>query len=429
MANARIGIIGSGPGGLHLALFLQKKGVTTTLYSERTAAQIRESKLPNTAIHWWNVRKREAELGVDHWDGGQVGNHFWVGLPQPLVFKGHFSAKSNIVDNRLYCATLLEDYIQRGGDVVYGAVSADGVVGLSEKHELVVISSGKGSLTELFARMPEHCLSEPKRRLCTGIYRGITNPEPEYLGVNLVPGTGELYEMPFLTFDGKHTALFFFVVPGSPWEAVMATRYEDNPKKFNDTVLGIISEKFPHIRERIREKEFGLRSALDYLQGAITPTVRRAYAKLSNGRYVIAIGDLHVTNDPLMGQGVGCASNGAFVVGEAILEDGLGFDERFCKTVEARMWAWSCDATAWNNYMLQVPPAPNTVDLIIAAAKNQVLADAFADNFAAPSKNWNALATLERSRNLLRALGMESPFTDAALAAKAGAPAAKAAVA
>lgn len=412
---ANIGVIGSGPGGLHLGLFLQKHDVKPTLYSERTPDQIRASKLPNTAIHWWNVRKREAELGVDHWEGGQVGNQFWVGLPQPLVFRGNFTAKSGIVDNRLYCATLLEDYVKRGGEVKYGAVRAEDLVGLSEKHDLVVISTGKGSMTELFPRVPEYSLTEPKRRLCTGIYRGITNPQPEVLGVNLVPGTGELYEMPYLTFDGKHTALFIFVVPGGPWESVMAVRYEDNPKKFNETVLGIVSAHFPHIRERIRENEFGLRSALDYLQGAITPTVRRAYAKLANGRYVVAIGDLHVTNDPLMGQGVGCATNGAFVVGQAILDDGLAFDEMFCKRVEEQMWSFTRDATAWNNHMLQVPPAPNTVDLIIAASKNQVLADAFADNFAAPSKNWNVMATPERSRNLLHVLGMESPMIDAAL--------------
>jgi hypothetical protein len=333
------------------------------------------------------------------------------------VFKGHFSAKSNIVDNRLYCATLLEDFVKRGGDVVYGHVKPDELLGLSEKHELVVVSSGKGSLTELFPRIPEFSLSEPKRRLCTGIYRGITNPQPEFLGVNLLPGTGEFYEMPYLTFDGKCTALFFFVVPGGPWELLMGIRYEDDPKKFNETVLGVISAHFPHVRKRIRDNEFGLRSALDYLQGAITPTVRRAYTQLGNGKYLLAIGDTQATSDPLMGQGVGCATNGAFVVGEAILDDGLAFDERFCKQVENKIMSWTCDAMAWNNYMLQVPPAPNTVDLIIAASKNQTLADAFTDNFAAPSKNWNVMATLERSRNLLRALGMDSPFIDAALLA------------
>jgi len=421
MANARIGVIGSGPGGLHLSLFLQKHGVATTLYSERKADEIRKSKLPNTAIHWWNVRKHEAELGVDHWEGGQIGNQFWVGLPEPLSFLGRFSANSNIVDNRLYCATLLEDYIKRGGDVKYGAIRAEDLVGLSEKHELLVISTGKGSMTELFPRVPEYSLTEPKRRLCTGIYKGITNPQPEVLGVNLLPGTGELYEMPFLTFDGKHTALFFFVVPGGPFEEVMNVRYEDNPKKYNETILGVVTKNFPHVRKRIDEAKFGLRSALDYLQGAITPTVRRAYAKLANGRYVIAIGDLHATHDPLLGQGVGCASHGAFTVGQAILDDGLAFDERFCRRVEERIWSWSRDASEWNNHMLQVPPAPNTVDLIIAASKNQVLADAFADNFAAPAKNWNVMATFERSRNLLRVLGMDSPFIDTALAEKAGA--------
>jgi hypothetical protein len=71
--------------------------------------------------------------------------------------------------------------------------------------------------------------------------------------------------------------------------------------------------------------------------------------------------------------------------------------------------------------MLQVPPAANTFDLIVAASKNQALADAFADNFAAPAKNWNVMATFERSKNLLGVLGMESPMIDAALASK-GAP-------
>jgi 2-polyprenyl-6-methoxyphenol hydroxylase-like FAD-dependent oxidoreductase len=419
MANTRIGVIGAGPGGLHLGLFLQKHGVTSTLYSERKPDEIRKSKLPNTAIHWWNVRKRDAELGVDHWEEeGQLGNSFWVGLPQPLVFKGHFKEKSLIVDNRLYCATLLEDYIKRGGDVAYGPVKAEDLVKLSEKHELVVVATGRGNLTELFPRVPEYSLTEPRRRLCTGIYKGVTNPQPEYLGVNFVPGVGEFYEMPYLTFDGKHTAFFIFVVPGGPWEVVMGVRYEDNPQKFNETILGVVSKHFPHIRERINEKAFGLRSALDYLQGAITPTVRRAYTKLANGKYVVAIGDLHSTHDPIMGQGVGCATNGAFVVGEAILEDGLAFDERFCQVVEERIWSWTRDAFLWTNYMMLVPYAANTADVIIAASKNQVLADALCDNFAAPSKNWNALATLERSRNLLRVLGMESPLIDQALASK-----------
>jgi hypothetical protein len=407
---------------------LQKHGVTTTLYSEYTTDEIRKSRLLNTAIHWWNVGKRESEIGVDHWQSGMIGNQFWVGgLPQPLSFLGKFSANAKAVDNRLYCATLLEDYIKRGGDVKYGAIRAEDLVGLSEKHELVVVSTGKGSMTELFARVPEYSLSEPKRRLCTGIYMGMTLTQPEVLGVNLIPGTGELYEMPYVTFDGKHTVLFFFVVPGGPWEEVMKVRYEDDPKKYNDTILSVVARFCPHVRERIDEKKFGLRSALDYLQGALTPTVRRAYTKLANGKYVIAIGDLHAVNDPLLGQGVGCATHGAFAVGQAILDDGLAFDERFCKHVEEKMLSWTLDASAWNNYMLLVPPAANTFDLIVAASKNQMLADAFADNFAAPSKNWNVFATLERSRNLLRMLGAESPMIDSALAAKAAPGAAKAA--
>lgn len=411
-----IGVIGSGVAGLHLVLFLQNHGISTTLYAERTPDEIRASRLPNSAIHWRNVRSRDKDLGVDHWEIGQERNHYWVGLPEPLDFYGYFKEKAQIVDDRIYCSTLLDDYIKRGGDVTYGHIEADDLSDLSNQHNLVVVSTGRGSCTELFPRIPKCSLAEPRRLVCTGIYRGVTT-NPDELGVNMLPGTGELYEMPFLTFDGMRTALFFFVVPGSSWEVVMHTRFEDDAAKFNKTILDVITEHLPHVRRRIDDREFGLRSKLDYLQGAITPTVRRGYARLTNGKYIMAIGDLHAVNDPLMGQGVGCATNGAFVLGQAILDDGLrlAFDERFCEAVERRIWSWTGDATAWNNHMLQVPPAPNTVDLIIAASKNQALADAFSDNFADPSRNWDVLCTLERSRKLLHALGMDSPTIDSTL--------------
>ena len=63
-----IGIVGAGTAGLHLALLLQQRGLEPTLYAERTAAELREGRLPNTVAHHHHTRAREQELGVNHWD-------------------------------------------------------------------------------------------------------------------------------------------------------------------------------------------------------------------------------------------------------------------------------------------------------------------------------------------------------------------------
>ena len=48
MKSKRIGIIGAGTAGLHLALYLQKHGVKTTIFTDRPAADYRGMRLLNT---------------------------------------------------------------------------------------------------------------------------------------------------------------------------------------------------------------------------------------------------------------------------------------------------------------------------------------------------------------------------------------------
>jgi len=70
----------------------------------------------------------------------------------------------------------------------------------------------------------------------------------------------------------------------------------------------------------------------------------------------MAVGDVHVVNDPLMGQGANTASHSAFVMGWEILNDGNSFDEFFCRG-RPRGVGHASMVTEWNNYMVQVPPA------------------------------------------------------------------------
>jgi len=413
-----IGIVGAGVAGLHLALYLQKHAIPVTLYAEKTAEQQRSGRLANAAAHWANTRARERALGVNHWDGELGGRfglfcwHFAIGMDPPLIFRGDLLEPGISIDQRIFLAKLLEDFEERGGSVAIGPLQASDLESLSQKHDLVVVSSGRGSLTQLFPRVPERSpYTQPQRLLCAGIYHGITQRDPMGVGVNISPEHGNVFELPYLTFDGLQTALVFEIVPGGDLERLMQVRYDEDPKGFESTVLKALRDHFPSARERINTAEFGASRPQDVLQGAITPTVRRAYARLEDGNFVLAMGDAHVVNDPLIGQGANAASHAAFVVGQAILEDNLAFDERWCQRTETRLWDYVSAVTEWSNYMLQVPMPLNAVQLLVAASQNKAIADVYADNSRVPSRNWDILASPERTAAFLRKFGCESPLS------------------
>src|SRR4051794_10420376 len=112
-----IGIVGAGIAGLHLGLFLQQRGVSGTIYAERSPSELLGSRLPALVARVAHTRERERRLGVNHWDGtpnDMPGFGVRVDGEQPLTFHGAFAQPAIAVDMRIYCARLLEDFAMRG---------------------------------------------------------------------------------------------------------------------------------------------------------------------------------------------------------------------------------------------------------------------------------------------------------------------------
>jgi hypothetical protein len=406
-----IGIVGSGIAGLQLGLYLQQHGIPATIYSDRTPDQIRAGRLPNSVARFEHTRNRDRQLGVDHWDSPDLGIycvHFFLGSDPPLVFRGDLRQPGCFVDMRIYLGRLLEDFAARGGRVEVGALDGDDVARLAASHDLVVVAAGRGSLAEMFPRLPEWSpYTEPQRRLMSGLFRGVSLDDPLGVSFNIAPGHGEVFQAPFYSFAGRVSSILVEAIPGGALEPITARRYDDDPAAFEALLPDLLREHAPRVYERIDRAEFGLTGPFDLLQGAITPTVRRGYAPLATGKYALAIGDVHVLNDPILGQGANAASYAAWVAGEAIeaaARRGRPYDEAFCRTVEARIWEYARPVTAWTNAALR-PPAPHVLEVFKAAARSKAIADEVVDNFNAPARNWAIFQSPESAAAFLESHG------------------------
>ena len=399
----RIGIVGGGIGALHLALYLRGHGVPVTIYTDKTASQQRAGRLANVVVRSAPTRERERVLGVNHWDGAAPDltcMSVSVGGAAPLAFVGALTPPVQVVDMRIYTAALLDDFVLRGGHVEIGVVSSRDLETLTAEHSLVVVAAGRGSLSNVFARVPAHSPhAEPQRLVVAGVFRGIHYPATLGFDVAVSRGHGEILSFPLFSFEQGLTALGIEIVNGGGLASFGRLRYEDDPQAFEAAVLDVLRVHAPGIHARVDPETFAIARPLDVGHIAITPTVRRGYARLPNGHVTLALGDAHVVMDPITGQGANKASHAAFVVGQAI-RDADVFDEAFCEDVERRVCEFALPVSEACNARLQPPPA-HVGRLLGAASRHQPLADLYALGFQHPDRYWTLISSPERTGALL----------------------------
>ena len=181
-------------------------------------------------------------------------------------------------------------------------------------------------------------------------------------------------------------------------------RYDDDPAAYDRLVLETLRTHYPMAAERVDPASFGLWSGRDLLQGALTPIVREDYARLSSGRYALAMGDAHTVVDPMMGQGANSASYSAWTIGEAIVADHV-YDERFCQRVARRREGFVHGVSDWTNLMLN--PPPHVQEFLGAMSQDKALCDEFTTNFNDPERQVDVLGTPERTRAYLALRGQD----------------------
>lgn len=391
-----VGVVGTGISGLTLALRLQQLGVDITVYAEAPPAAMRTGRLPNTVARMAHTVARERALGLDltPWAGRDLGCfHFFAGGDPPLAFRGDLARPAHAVDFRLLLPAMLELFEGRGGAVTVTGrpASAADVAVLARAHDLVVVGVGRRSLGDLFPPDPARSpFTSPQRTLFGGLFRGIADPDPLGIAFHVSLGEGEVFQMPMWTRDGPAQAVLVEAKRGTRLEAAIAGR---DPV---GALPGVLAEHAPPLAQRIAPGGPASLGPGDVLQGAVTPVVRRAWAVLPGGTLALAVGDAWITNDPLTGQGANLGSQSAWTAAELIAAHAGPFDAAFGRRVEAAMWPFAEAVTGWTNTVLAGVP-DHVLLLLIAAAENQAVADAFYSLMDDPVGLWAVVSDPDRT--------------------------------
>jgi 2-polyprenyl-6-methoxyphenol hydroxylase-like FAD-dependent oxidoreductase len=415
--SKHIGIIGAGIAGLHLGLRLQRLGIDCTIITDRTPEQVAAAQLANIVGHWPTTLGRERVLGVYHWPAEEFGFNLFrhtIQTPEPIEIDCRAVQPARAVDYRIYLPRLMEDFVERGGRLEVRPVDAKDIGRIAERFDLIVVAMPGNGFRDLFARDDTNSpYDQPQRYFLAGLYEGFRPAHARSGIMSVKPGHGEAVAFPLLSRAGLVTALAVttYKPDDLPMLRVLSTR--PDRASYCAALLRTLEELHPAIYDRIDTSRFGVQGPSDLAQAAVTPIVRRPYVDLGGGKYAIALGDAHVTVDPMLAQGANIGSYSAFVLADAIAESST-FDLAFCHEVERSRSARILGASRWTNAFLQ-PPDEARMELMVAMSRDGQLADEYYDNFNRPEVQWQRVGSAERVRNWLAERELRAPYRVAAM--------------
>ncbi|UQS25650.1 FAD-binding oxidoreductase [Amycolatopsis thermalba] len=388
----KILIVGSGQSGLQLALSLQEHGYDVTVMSARTPDEIRGGWVTSTQCMFADALAIERKHGLNLWDDVAprvAGQGFSMAGPDGQRALNWIASwdggPAQSIDQRVKMSAWLELFEERGGNVVIHGVTTADLNGLAHLYDLVIVAAGKGELVQLFDRDPSRSpYTKPQRRLSVSYVHG-QRSRPERPGttdvwMNIIPGVGELINIPGYTLSGPCDIFYVSGVPGGPFDA-----FADRPPAQEQLRrhLELFRQYIPWEYERAKDAE--LTDGKAVLVGGYAPVVRHPVGELPSGAFVLGMADVVVANDPITGQGANNAAKCAESYLGSILEnEDRPFDRDWMQRAFDRYWEHAQWVTTFTNAMLQ-PPPPHVQQILGTAQTNPAVAKRFVNGFNNPA--------------------------------------------
>ncbi|MCR2805484.1 styrene monooxygenase/indole monooxygenase family protein [Paenibacillus soyae] len=376
----RIGIIGSGVAGLQLAYSLKNEFDVTVLHHE-DPEDIRQGRVRSTQVHFHPALDRAQRFQMPDMDAAPSIQTIHVSLGPQKLFVGQLTGPARSVDQRLTFSAGMADLSQQGVPFRKARVQAHEIDALAEAFDLLIDATGKaGPLLPFPVEKELTPFQTPQRKCIVGYFTGVSPVEPTGVSITIIPGAGEMFEIPALTENGPVTILFIEAVPDGPLDAFKGIK---TAEAFEERMRTIVEDSFPGIAGRIQPDAFGLVDEGAYLQTAVTPVIRKPYV-IHNSKLIVGCGDSVFLADPITGQGCNTASYCAEQLLETLLASKESpWDEQVGMAYWSRVRPYLTAVTEWTNAMTG-PLPEHVVHILMQAASSQEAANQVAHWFENP---------------------------------------------
>ena len=341
----------------------------------------------STQVHFGSTRTRENRFKMPKWEDKTLLKSIHMTIGNQKLFVGKLKEPALSVDQRFCFSHCLKDLENQGVSFRLLRVNKDQIESLADEFDLTIDCSGKSG--PLFPFPIEKQLSPiqvPQRKCIVGYFLGIKPNDPPGISVTVLPETGEMFEIPAMTEQGPVTILFIMAVPGGELDVFKEIK---DVKEFTNQMKNITQKYFQDIHERIQQDIFALSDDKAFLNVAIKPVIRKPYVIFKN-KIVIGCGDSVFLNDPITGQGCNLSSFCAEQLYETLIQyKNSIWDIRIGETYWDRTKTVVKEVTEWTNAMTQALPQ-HVVQILLAGAENQKIADEVAEWFANPRKAYEA---------------------------------------
>ena len=378
-----IAIVGAGQSGLLLAIVLKKHGYNISLYNHETPESIINGNIRSSQAIFNTALDIERKYNLNFWDGICPNNSYLA-----FFLKSHTQGISDIkwtgcldkpfqsVDQRLKLFSWIKEYIRIGGRLFIESVNLSDLNTISENNDLTIIASGKGDLRNLFEIDNEkNQFKTPQRNLTLLYVKGMAPSENQGVKINIIPGIGEYFTLPGLSYNGICEMMLFEGIPGSDMSELSKIQSEDQILYNAKSIL----KKYVH-QEYDRCTDIYLSDDKAYLSASITPTIRKPISLLSNGKYVLGIGDCIVLNDPISGQGANTAIRCVEVYLNEIINHHEDFSNSWMQETFDKFWEFAQWPVTWGNMLLR-KPEQHILSLLAHAQTSKNLANTIANGF------------------------------------------------
>ncbi|WP_230157099.1 styrene monooxygenase/indole monooxygenase family protein [Peribacillus sp. Bi96] len=386
LLKKRLCIIGSGVAGLHLAYAL-KDDFDITVIERQSPDQIRKGRIMSTQVHFGSTRTREKRFNMPKWGEQTLLESIHITIGNQKLFVGMLQEPALSVDQRLYYSHSIKDLIEKGVSFRFEKVDKENVEVLIDEFDLLIDCTGKnGPLLPFPIEEALTPYQTPQRKCIVGYFTGIRANTPLGVSVTVLPGLGEMFEIPAITEHGPVTILFIMGIPNTELDVFKGIK---NAEEFTLKMRSTVQQFFPEIHNRIDGNNFALCDESSFLQTALTPVIRKPYLMVNN-KLVVGCGDSVFLNDPISGQGCNLSSYCAEQLYETLIEyKDSKWDADTGKSYWNRTKQYVKEVTEWTNAMTE-PLPEHVIQLLLQGAQDQVQANEIAEWFANPTKAFEA---------------------------------------